>query len=179
MQWLSPAGLALLVATNSLPVVAGWMFGERCAWPLDGGRVLRDGERLLGSHKTWRGLAAGVLAGAVVGTALGFGAWSGALAGSLAIAGDAVSSFAKRRLHTRPGAWVPFLDQLPEATLPLAALWQPLALDWRTAAGTVAAFTALDLVAARLLGSSAPPRRPTGGGGADAPTPPPDRPERS
>lgn len=179
MPWLSWTGLALLVGANSLPVVAGWVLRDRWAWPIDGGRVLRDGERLLGDHKTWRGFGAGVLGGAVVGAVLGLGAGHGALAGALAMVGDAVSSCTKRRLKTRPGTWVPLIDQLPEAALPLAALWRPLTLDWRSAAGTVLAFAVLDLVASRWIGSSAPWRAARRGGHAASETDPdPERTRR-
>lgn len=152
--WLSLPGLSLLVAANSAPVVAAWLAGRRGAWPLDGGLLLRDGQRLLGPHKTWRGLAAAVLAGGGAAAALGLSAWHGALAGAGAIAGDALSSFVKRRRRLGAGTWSPLLDQLPEAVLPLLLLWTPLGLDVQRLAGTVVAFVVLDLVASRTLGSS-------------------------
>ncbi len=37
--------------------------------PLDGGKNFLDGERILGAHKTVRGLFAGIIAGSVVGLA--------------------------------------------------------------------------------------------------------------
>jgi hypothetical protein len=48
--------LALLIATNAVPVVVAKLARDRLAAPLDFGWVLADGERLFGSHKTWRGL---------------------------------------------------------------------------------------------------------------------------
>lgn len=167
MDWLSPPGLALLLATNTAPVLALWLLRGRGAAPLDGGLVLRDGERLLGSHKTWRGLIAAVLAGAGCAPWLGIPVTAGALAGALTIAGDALSSFAKRRLRVPPGTWIPGLDQLPESALPLLAVWGPLQLDLLRYAATVVVFSLLDLVASRTLGSSRR-RRP-------APPPPPPR----
>ncbi len=55
--WLFvPAYLA-----NMSPVLAqGWF--PRLATPIDGGRSFR-GKRLLGDHKTWRGLVAGIVVG--------------------------------------------------------------------------------------------------------------------
>src|SRR2546427_7243325 len=38
--------------------------------PIDFGRTLRDGERLFGDGKTWRGLVGGTLAGAFLGLLL-------------------------------------------------------------------------------------------------------------
>jgi CDP-2,3-bis-(O-geranylgeranyl)-sn-glycerol synthase len=97
--------------------------------PLDGGRMLW-GERLLGAHKTWRGLVAGTVVGLGVfaGQRLLYDAgWLRALAPidygdtSLALGlllglgtgvGDAVKSLFKRRLAIAPGEpWVCF-DQL-------------------------------------------------------------------
>jgi len=147
--WLPP--LAVLIATNSAPVVAAWLWRGRPARPIDGGRTWRDGRPLLGSHKTWRGLAAAVLAGAAMAPWLGLAVWRGALAGLLAIAGDAASSFVKRRLGRPSGASVHGLDQLPEALLPLLVLWRPLGLDVATAVVAVVAFAVLDALTVRGL----------------------------
>ena len=97
--------------------------------PLDGGRMLW-GERMLGAHKTWRGIVAGVVVGFaafVVQRALYDAGWLRALAPvdyatlplstGLALGlgtgvGDAVKSFFKRRIAIAPGEpWVGF-DQL-------------------------------------------------------------------
>ena len=66
MDWISLPGLSFVIVTNSAPVVVARLAGARGAWPIDGGLVLRDGQRLLGAHKTWRGLVAGVAAGAIL-----------------------------------------------------------------------------------------------------------------
>lgn len=100
--------------------------------PMDFGKTFR-GRRLLGDHKTWRGLIAGILAATVV-----FGlqswlsqhtAWAGWLANGFpyeelpvlivgplfaigALGGDALKSFFKRQIGIAPGKkWFPF-DQL-------------------------------------------------------------------
>ena len=97
--------------------------------PLDGGRVLW-GERMLGAHKTWRGLVAGIVAGLGVFALqrllydfgwlralapIDYGAttlWLGVLLGLGTGVGDAVKSFVKRRIAIAPGEpWVGF-DQL-------------------------------------------------------------------
>ncbi len=97
--------------------------------PMDFGRKLRDGERLLGDGKTWRGLIGGTLSGALLGLlfTLPFAAfapsstWSFgdppiAFAASAVLAlgallGDVVGAFLKRRMHKPRGAKAPGLDQ--------------------------------------------------------------------
>lgn len=123
LYFFVPAYLA-----NMSPVlVHGWF--EGLATPIDGGRMFR-GRRVLGDHKTWRGLLAGVVVGAAVfalqalvyaagwlhGLALidygSASAWIGVLMGLGTGVGDAVKSFFKRQIGVAPGAsWLGF-DQL-------------------------------------------------------------------
>jgi CDP-2,3-bis-(O-geranylgeranyl)-sn-glycerol synthase len=96
--------------------------------PMDFGRTMRDGRRVLGPGKTWRGFLLGGAAGTLVGAALhalapatggavtdfGGAAWP-LTAGGLAfgaLLGDAAKSFVKRRFGKDRGA--PWLgpDQL-------------------------------------------------------------------
>ncbi len=97
--------------------------------PMDFGRRLRDGERLFGDGKTWRGLVGGTLSGAVLGLLLSvpfnvlapdslwsFGPYPEAFAASGLIAlgallGDLGGAFIKRRMHKPRGAKAPLLDQ--------------------------------------------------------------------
>jgi CDP-2,3-bis-(O-geranylgeranyl)-sn-glycerol synthase len=103
--------------------------------PLDFGAHARDGERLLGPGKTWRGLVGGVLGGMLVGglqiaaaaaadnpaviptfNPSGGKAGAASLAVIFALAlgaliGDAVKSYAKRRLRRPRGAKLPLADQ--------------------------------------------------------------------
>ena len=122
--WLFvPAYLA-----NMSPVlVQGWF--PRLAGPIDGGRSF-GGRRILGDHKTWRGLLAGIvvglatyelqrllhLAGFAPGLALLDYADDPVLPGFLmglgTGVGDAVKSFFKRRVDIAPGASWPVFDQL-------------------------------------------------------------------
>lgn len=102
---------------------------------MDFGRKAKDGERLLGPGKTWRGLVGGVLGGLMVGglqLAVAGGVDNPALfptfepsggkvgAASLlviftlalgALIGDATKSFVKRRLKLARGAKLPLADQ--------------------------------------------------------------------
>ena len=142
--------LLLLVVANAAPWAAARLPGRRWAAPLDCGCVLRDGQRLLGAHKTWRGLAVAVAAGTIIAPWLGLSAAAGAAFGALAMLGDALSSGVKRRLALRPGTDVPGLDQLPEALLPLVALAGPLGLDVADILLATLLFLALNLLAVRL-----------------------------
>lgn len=115
-------------AADMGPVLIGNAFAA-LATPIDGGRTFR-GRRILGDHKTWRGLLAGTVAGMVVflGQRL---VWDAALLRDLALidyghytvlpgflmrlgalVGDAAKSFFKRQVGIAPGAsWLAF-DQL-------------------------------------------------------------------
>jgi CDP-2,3-bis-(O-geranylgeranyl)-sn-glycerol synthase len=113
---------------NMSPVLVRRRF-RALAIPIDGGRTLR-GTRLLGDHKTWRGLLAGVVVGVLTyelqrfiyeaGVArdlmlIDYAAHPllpGLLMGLGAGVGDAVKSFFKRRIDIEPGgSWLVF-DQL-------------------------------------------------------------------
>lgn len=112
--------------SNMLPVFVGG------GAPIDGGRVWKDGRRMLGDGKSWRALLlapplAALLTGILDWLAdhtawgdIGFPGWGGwpvwfGLAYGLALGalvGDAVESFAKRRTgRDRGEKWIPF-DQL-------------------------------------------------------------------
>jgi len=97
--------------------------------PIDFGRTLRDGERLFGDGKTWRGLVGGTFSGAFLGFLLSvpvnlltpnstwsFGSYGVAFAASAVVAfgallGDLAGAFLKRRMHKPRGAKAPVLDQ--------------------------------------------------------------------
>ena len=94
--------------------------------PVDGGRILRDGYRLFGDGKTWRGLAGGTLTGAAVGLLQWVIAsavepelsWGGLPRGLVpvvvlpagALLGDLLGSYLKRRMGKPKGARTPGLD---------------------------------------------------------------------
>ncbi len=107
------------------PMAVVWGGGT----PMDFGRVLRDGERLFGDGKTWRGLVGGTLSGAFLGFLLSLpfvfvapgSAWSfgkpleafgvSAVLALGALLGDLTGAFLKRRMHKPRGAKAPLLDQ--------------------------------------------------------------------
>lgn len=95
---------------NAAPLLFG---GGRT---LDGGRVLSDGQPIFGSHKTVRGVFAGILAGTLIGFAESLVDSRLLLAGFMialgAVSGDLLGAFIKRRLRVAPGRAFPILDQL-------------------------------------------------------------------
>lgn len=118
-----PAGVANMGASMSrfLPVPA---------LPVDAGRTWR-GKRILGDHKTWRGVITGLIAGTLFyylqrwlylaydwAREISFidyadmSIWFPVLLGAGALIGDMVKSIAKRQFGIAPGiSWMPF-DQI-------------------------------------------------------------------
>ena len=137
--------LLLILIANGTPVIAAAVCGAGCAWPLDGGRVLADGRRLLGEAKTWRGVVLAPLAAGLGAVLLGWPAMVGIIIGVAAMLGDLLSSFVKRRLGVPASGIALGLDQIPEALLPLLAVADRFALSWLTIAATVAGFIVLEL----------------------------------
>jgi hypothetical protein len=141
---------ALLIAANAVPVIVGKLALERGALSLDFGHVMPDGERLFGSHKTWRGLFSGILACVLLAAYLDLPIELGAGFAAVSLAADAWSSAAKRRLHLRPGTEMLWLDQLAETLVPLLVFAEPLRLGLGEIVVVTAAFVALDTATAQL-----------------------------
>ncbi|MGB3908465.1 MAG: CDP-2,3-bis-(O-geranylgeranyl)-sn-glycerol synthase [Methanomethylovorans sp.] len=113
---------------NSMAAVFG---GGR---PIDGGRTLKDGRRILGDGKTYRGLFAGIACGVLLGLLqmtlliplsellrISLPSFSDNGSSTLVILlslasgslfGDMFKSFFKRRLGMKRGASLPLVDQL-------------------------------------------------------------------
>lgn len=142
--------MVLVVVSNLMPWLLGRACGSRWAAPLDGGMTLRDGRRLLGSHKTWRGLAVAIVGCAIVAVPLGVSVWLAVGFAVLAMLGDAISSAWKRRRGREPGEDDAGLDQIPEALLPLVVLQAPLQIGWKEIASVTAVFAVLNLISLRV-----------------------------
>jgi CDP-2,3-bis-(O-geranylgeranyl)-sn-glycerol synthase len=140
----------LLITANSVPWVLGKVLGRRGDWPLDFGGCAWDGERILGSHKTWRGLLSGALACGGVSAILGHDFALGLEFGALSLLGDALSSAIKRRFRYEPGRQIPALDQLPETLLPLVVLASALELTALAIIVVAGLFTCVDVLVRRL-----------------------------
>lgn len=141
---------ALLIAANAVPVIVAKLAGEHGVLPLDFGRVMPDGQRLFGSHKTWRGLLSGIAACALLALYLGIPVWVGVGFAAVSLAADACSSAAKRRLRLKPGSEVLGLDQLAEALIPLFVFAEPLGLQLAEIALVTTCFVLLDAATAGL-----------------------------
>lgn len=79
--------------------------------PVDLGKSMADGNRVLGDGKTFAGFFSGVAAGTAVGLVQGNPALGGLL-GLGAMLGDLAGSFVRRRLGTKRGEDIPVLNQL-------------------------------------------------------------------
>jgi hypothetical protein len=114
--------LVLLWGINLAPPLAAFALEDRWATPIDRGRRFSDGAALFGSHKTFRGLLAGLLTGPLLGALLLFPVWVGLVSGLLCMLGDVLTSFVKRRFKLAPGSELPALDHCLEGILPLGIL---------------------------------------------------------
>lgn len=126
--FLLPAALA-----NAVPVIAAALPGlKKLDAPIDGGKTWR-GHAILGPHKTWRGIIAGVIVSTLflwlqvvlvanygwaqfVANGVDYSALPILILGPLfaigALGGDAIESFFKRQRNIKSGGkWIPF-DQL-------------------------------------------------------------------
>lgn len=138
--------LALILWANAAPLLARLLLGRCWAWPIDGGRRLRDGRPLLGGAKTWRGLILALLTTPPVALLLGL-PWSiGLLVAAGAMLGDLLASFFKRRLGLAASDAAPLLDQVPESLIPALLLHGTIGLSWTRIAALVAGFTLINLV---------------------------------
>ena len=140
--FLIPAGMANLVPPIAAKVLPAWTY------PMDCNLTFR-GQRLLGSHKTMRGLVSGVLLAFATHQLQVFAAqqnnyfndlaispvyyelwWLGPWIGFTALAGDALKSFIKRQLQISPGRpWLPW-DKIDWIIGTMAGCWFILQLSF-------------------------------------------------
>ena len=149
--WLVHQLVLLLVIANATPVIIHLLAGEHWNRPLDGNHRYRDHRPLLGPSKTVRGTLGAVLVTALLAPLLSLTVIEGASFALLSMSGDICSSFIKRRLDIAPGRSAPFLDQLPEAVLPLFIMQTTLGANIREMALAVALFMVIDLLLSRLV----------------------------
>lgn len=142
--------LVLLGAANAAPVIVAKVAHERWSTPVDFGHVMADGERLFGSHKTWRGLISGILSCTAVGVLFDLPFEIGAGIAAASLLADCATSAIKRRMHLKPGSEYAGLDQIGEALLPLVIFARPLSLGPAEIIGIVIAFVVLDEAMAPL-----------------------------
>jgi CDP-diglyceride synthetase len=143
--------LILLAAANGTPVIAKKLLDSRWSYPIDGGSKFADGQPLLGSSKTIRGLLLSVLVTSAVAPLIGLDVKIGFLVGSVAMAGDLFSSFLKRRMRLRASSRATGLDQIPESLFPLLVCRKTLALTAPDIVVIVALFFIGEVLLSRLL----------------------------
>ena len=93
--------VTLIGAANAAPVALKWLLSDRYSTPVDGGLVLRDGYRLLGPSKTWRGVAFAIFVPACLSPLTGLSWRAGALVGVTAMAGEASARFGRKQHGAR------------------------------------------------------------------------------
>lgn len=113
MERLLAIALVCYIA-NAVPVLVAKVIKRR--HPIDFGRYLPNGHRVLGDGKSIEGFISGIIAGVCVGCLAelkGFLMISEAFVLSLgAMTGDLLGSFIKRRIGLKSGDPAPLLDQL-------------------------------------------------------------------
>ncbi len=147
MNYQLPSLLILiLVCANGAPIIARKLLSSRFDTPVDGNLVLCDGQPLLGSSKTIRGVVAATLTTTAIFMILDMAVLTGLLFGLMAMLGDSLSSFVKRRARLKSGDSVPWLDQIPEALLPVLFVRASLKLDWLQVVVVVIGFALVNMV---------------------------------
>jgi hypothetical protein len=111
--------MLLLIAANGSPVLGKRLLGSRLAVPLDGGLKFFDGRPLLGPSKTVRGVVLSLIVTAAAAALLGLPWLLGLGFAAASMAGDAISSFLKRRFSVPSSDQALGIDQIPEALLPM------------------------------------------------------------
>lgn len=143
--------LLLSLAANGAPVLGKRLLGSRWAVPLDGGLHFVDGRRLLGGSKTLRGLLLSLAATTVAAVLVGYSWRLGLTYSAMSMAGDALSSFTKRRLGIPPSGRFRGLDQLPETALPMWVCRAPLGLTGLDIVVLCGLFFAGDFVLSKVM----------------------------
>jgi len=143
--------LCLLMVANGAPIIARKLFGQRWNAPIDGGRCLPDGRRLLGVSKTWRGIVAALSITPLVSVAIGLSVGIGVAVAAGAMLGDLSSSFLKRRLGRPSSSQALGLDQIPEALAPLLLVAPELSLSPSHILGLTTVFLVGELLLSKLL----------------------------
>ncbi len=143
--------LLLIGLANAAPILARMGLGERLSRPVDGGRTWGDGRPVFGRAKTLRGVCAALVLCSIGALLLGLSFGFGILMGAGAMAGDLVSSFAKRRLGKAESTPVRGLDQIPESLIPASLAAPFLGIGVGEVLIVTATFFALETAMSPLL----------------------------
>ena len=143
--------LLLLFIANGSPIVARHIFANRFAFPVDGGRLLDDGQPLFGHSKTIRGIVASLLLTIIAAQLLGLSWQIGLMVSVAAMLGDLFSSFIKRRLKKPVSSRFIGLDQIPESLFPALVCKTQLALSIYSISLIVLMFILGELLLSRIM----------------------------
>ena len=121
--------LFLIIVANGSPIIGRWIMNGFWEMPIDGGAVFIDGRPILGTSKTYRGLACSLVGTLLAGALVGLSWKISLIVSALAMMGDCSSSFVKRRFGYPSGAKALWLDQIPESLLPMLGLSNVLNLS--------------------------------------------------
>jgi CDP-2,3-bis-(O-geranylgeranyl)-sn-glycerol synthase len=138
--------LFLIIVANGSPIIGRWLLNGYWERPIDGGAVFSDGRPILGTSKTYRGLACSLVGTLLVGALVGLSWKISLIVSALAMVGDCLSSFVKRRLGYLSGAKAFGLDQIPESLLPMLGLLNMLDVSALGVGLTVVMFVVVELV---------------------------------
>jgi len=138
--------LFLIIVANGSPIIGWWIMNGYWETPIDGGAVFIDGRPILGTSKTYRGLACSLVGTLLAGALVGLSWQISLIVSALAMLGDCLSSFVKRRFGYPSGAKAIGLDQIPESLLPMLGLWNVLNVSALGVGLTVVVFVFAELV---------------------------------
>jgi len=138
--------LFLIIVANGSPIIGRWLMNGHWERPIDGGAVFSDGRPILGTSKTYRGLACSLVGTLLVGALVGLSWKISLIVSALAMVGDCLSSFVKRRFGYPSGAKAFGLDQIPESLFPMLGIWNALNLSVLGLGLTVLIFVLAELV---------------------------------
>jgi len=138
--------LFLIIVANGSPIIGRWIMKGYWEMPIDGGAVFIDGRPILGTAKTYRGVACSLVGTLLAGALVGLSWKISLIVSALAMVGDCLSSFIKRRFGYPSGAKALGLDQIPESLFPTLGLSNALNLSALGVGMTVAMFVFLELV---------------------------------
>ncbi len=138
--------LFLIIVANGSPIIGRWIMNGFWKMPIDGGAVFIDGRPILGTSKTYRGLACSLVGTLLAGALMGLSWKISLIVSALAMLGDCLSSFVKRRFGYTSGAKALGLDQIPESLFPMLGLWNVLNLSVLGLGLTVVIFVVAELV---------------------------------
>ena len=140
-----------LMCVNGAPIILKKLVGDRFQYPLDWNQSFFDGRPILGSSKTFRGVASALLMSVLIGSIYAAPLSTSLLFGALSMAGDITSSFIKRRIGMAPSAMALGLDQIPESLFPLLGCRELLGISYWQIFWIVLAFLFWELLLSRIL----------------------------